>query len=112
MGSGASGRNLLRAAHEAGSELEFVAVNDVARRADSLAHLLKDDSDPTVVPGRGRGRATARSRSTANEIEVLAERDPATLPWDELGVEVVIESTGRFGARADAAKHLEAGAGR
>ena len=107
-GFGRIGRNLFRAAHEAGSELEFVAVNDITDSA-TLAHLLKYDS----VLGRFPGRVEARDDAIAvdgREIKVLAERDPAALPWRELGVDVVIESTGLFTKRADAAKHLEAGA--
>src|SRR5436309_5015641 len=107
-GFGRIGRNLFRAAYEAGSELEFVAVNDITDAA-TRAHLLKYDS----ILGRFPGRVEARDDAIAvdgHEIRVLAERDPAALPWDELGVEVVIESTGLFTKRADAAKHLEAGA--
>ena len=107
-GFGRIGRNLFRAAHEAGSELEFVAVNDITDAA-TLAHLLKYDS----ILGRFPGRVEAREGALAvdgREIKVLAERDPAALPWGELGVEVVIESTGLFTKRDDAAKHLEAGA--
>jgi glyceraldehyde 3-phosphate dehydrogenase len=107
-GFGRIGRNLFRAAHEAGSELEFVAVNDITDAA-TLAHLLKYDS----ILGRFPGRVEARDEALAvdgHEIKVLAERDPAALPWRELGVEVVIESTGLFTKRDDAAKHLEAGA--
>ncbi len=107
-GFGRIGRNLFRAAHEAGSELEFVAVNDITDSA-TLAHLLKYDS----VLGRFPGRVEARDDAIAvdgHEIKVLAERDPAALPWRELGVDVVIESTGLFTKRDDAAKHLEAGA--
>src|SRR2546423_1205937 len=107
-GFGRIGRNLFRAAHEAGSELEFVAVNDITDAA-TLAHLLKYDS----ILGRFPGRVEAREGALAvdgREIKVLAERDPAALPWGELGVEVVTESTGLFTKRDDAAKHLEAGA--
>jgi glyceraldehyde 3-phosphate dehydrogenase len=107
-GFGRIGRNLYRAAHEAGSELEFVAVNDITDAA-TLAHLLKYDS----IYGRFPGRVEARDDAIVvdgSEIKVLAERDPADLPWGELGVEVVIESTGLFRKREDAAKHLEAGA--
>src|SRR5436190_10584547 len=91
-GFGRIGRNLFRAAHEAGSELEFVAVNDVTDAA-TLAHLLKYDS----ILGRFPGRVEAGDEAIAVDgraIKVLAERDPAALPWRELGVEVVIESTG------------------
>ena len=107
-GFGRIGRNLFRAAHEAGSELEFVAVNDITDAA-TLAHLLKYDS----ILGRFPGRIDAGDDAIAvdgQQIKVLAERDPAALPWRELGVEVVIESTGLFTKRDDAAKHLEAGA--
>jgi glyceraldehyde 3-phosphate dehydrogenase len=107
-GFGRIGRNLFRAAYEAGSDLEFVAVNDVTDAA-TLAHLLKYDS----ILGRFPGSVEARDAAIAvdgREIGVLSERDPAALPWGELGAEVVIESTGLFTARADASKHLEAGA--
>src|ERR671924_697112 len=107
-GFGRIGRNLYRAAYEAGSELEFVAVNDITDAA-TLAHLLKYDS----ILGRFPGRVEARDEAIVvdgREIRVLAERDPAALPWGELGAEVVIESTGLFSKREDAAKHLEAGA--
>ena len=107
-GFGRIGRNLYRAAHEAGSELEFVAVNDITDAA-TLAHLLKYDS----IYGRFPGSVEARDDAIVvdgSEIKVLAERDPAALPWGELGVEVVIESTGLFTSREAAAKHLEAGA--
>ncbi|MDX6632622.1 MAG: hypothetical protein QOG09_337 [Solirubrobacterales bacterium] len=107
-GFGRIGRNLFRAAHAAGADLEFVAVNDLTD-AETLAHLLKYDS----ILGRFPGKVEARGSAVVvdgTEIEVLSERDPAALPWGELGADVVIESTGFFTARADAAKHLEAGA--
>jgi glyceraldehyde 3-phosphate dehydrogenase len=107
-GFGRIGRNLFRAAHEAGSELEFVAVNDITDTA-TLAHLLKYDS----TYGRLSGEVEAREHALAidgTEVKVLSERDPAALPWADLGVEVVIESTGLFTKREDAAKHLDAGA--
>jgi glyceraldehyde 3-phosphate dehydrogenase len=107
-GFGRIGRNLYRAAYEAGSELEFVAVNDITDAA-TLAHLLKYDS----ILGRFPGRVEARDEAIVvdgREIRVLAERDPAALPWGELGAEVVIESTGLFTKREGAAKHLDAGA--
>jgi glyceraldehyde 3-phosphate dehydrogenase len=107
-GFGRIGRNLFRAAHEAGSELEFVAVNDITDPG-TLAHLLKYDSILGRFPGEVASTGEAISVD-GREIKVLAERDPAALPWGELGVEVVIESTGLFTKRADAAKHLEAGA--
>jgi glyceraldehyde 3-phosphate dehydrogenase len=107
-GFGRIGRNLFRAAYEAGSELEFVAVNDIAD-ARTLAHLLKYDSIYGPFPGEIEAGDGAISVDGA-EIKVLAERDPAALPWGALGAEVVIESTGLFTKRPDASKHLEAGA--
>ncbi len=107
-GFGRIGRNLFRAAHAAGSDLDFVAVNDITDTG-TLAHLLKYDS----VLGRFPGRVEERDGAIAvdgEEIRVLAETDPAKLPWADLGVDVVIESTGLFTGREDAAKHLEAGA--
>jgi glyceraldehyde 3-phosphate dehydrogenase len=107
-GFGRIGRNLYRAAYEAGAELDVVAVNDITD-VHTLAHLLRYDSILGRFPGEiveGDGAFTV----DGDEIKVLAERDPAALPWDELGVDVVIESTGLFTKREDAAKHLEAGA--
>ncbi len=107
-GFGRIGRNVFRAAHEAGADLEVVAVNDITD-AGTLAHLLKYDS----VYGRFPGEVEERDGAIAvdgRDVKVLAEKDPAALPWGDLGVEVVIESTGLFRARDDAAKHLDAGA--
>jgi glyceraldehyde 3-phosphate dehydrogenase len=107
-GFGRIGRNLFRAAYEAGADLEFLAVNDLTDEG-TLAHLLKYDS----ILGRFPGTVETREGAIVvdgREIRVLSERDPAALPWGELGAEVVIESTGLFTARADAAKHIEAGA--
>jgi glyceraldehyde 3-phosphate dehydrogenase len=107
-GFGRIGRNLFRAAYEAGSDLEFVAVNDIAD-TKTLAHLLRYDS----VLGRFPGEVEEADGSVTvdgKEILVLSERDPAQLGWGDMGVEVVIESTGLFTKRDDAAKHLEAGA--
>ena len=107
-GFGRIGRNVFRAAQAAGADLEFVAVNDLTDPA-TLAHLLKYDS----ILGRFPGEVEAGEDSISVDgtaIKVLAERDPAALPWGDLGVEVVIESTGLFTGRDDAAKHLEAGA--
>jgi glyceraldehyde 3-phosphate dehydrogenase len=107
-GFGRIGRNIYRAAHAAGAQLEFVAVNDLID-AETIAHLLRYDSILGRFPGEveaGEGSVRVDGR----ELKVLSERDPAALPWDELGVEVVIESTGLFTAREEAAKHLEAGA--
>jgi glyceraldehyde 3-phosphate dehydrogenase (phosphorylating) len=107
-GFGRIGRNLFRAAHEAGSDLEFVAVNDLID-AEMIAHLLRYDS----VLGRFRGEVEVTDggiRVDGAEIKVLNEKDPAALPWGDLGVEVVVESTGLFTKREDAQKHLDAGA--
>jgi glyceraldehyde 3-phosphate dehydrogenase (phosphorylating) len=107
-GFGRIGRNIFRAAHAADVDLEFVGVNDITD-AETIAHLLKYDS----VYGRFPGEVEAGDGSMkvdGAEIKVLAERDPADLPWGELGADVVIESTGLFTARDDAAKHLQAGA--
>ena len=107
-GFGRIGRNVFRAAHESGADIEIVAVNDLTD-AETLAHLLKYDS----ISARSRApsrRPTTRCAVDGREVKVLAERDPAKLPWGDLGADVVIESTGFFTKRADAAKHLEAGA--
>jgi len=107
-GFGRIGRNLFRAAHAAGADLEFVGVNDITDTG-TLAHLLKYDS----ILGRFPGEVVAGEGSLSidgKQLKVLSERDPAALPWGELGADVVIESTGLFTARADAGKHLEAGA--
>jgi glyceraldehyde 3-phosphate dehydrogenase len=107
-GFGRIGRNLFRAAHAAGADLDFVAVNDITDTA-TLAHLLKYDS----ILGRFPGEVEAGEGSISvdgKELKVLSERDPAALPWGDLGAEVVIESTGLFTGRDDAAKHLQAGA--
>jgi glyceraldehyde 3-phosphate dehydrogenase (phosphorylating) len=107
-GFGRIGRNLYRAAFEGGADLDVVAVNDITD-VGTLAHLLRYDS----ILGRFPGRITEADDSInveGDDIKVLAERDPAALPWGDLGVEVVIESTGLFTKREDAAKHLEAGA--
>ena len=107
-GFGRIGRNLFRAAYEAGSDLEFVAVNDLIDN-DLIAHLLKYDS----ILGRFPGEVEATGdgiRVDGKDLRILNEKDPAALPWRDLGVEVVIESTGLFTKREDAEKHLEAGA--
>jgi len=109
-GFGRIGRNYLRAARAIGADIEIVAVNDLTS-ADTLAHLLRYDS----THGRFDGEVGVSDSSLvldSGPIEVLAERDPKALPWDRLGVEVVIESTGLFTTRASAAAHLEAGASR
>ena len=107
-GFGRIGRNVFRAAHESDADIEIVAVNDITD-AGTLGHLLKYDSVFGNFPGEvtvGEHALTVDGR----EVKVLAERDPAALPWGDLGVDVVIESTGFFTKREDAAKHLEGGA--
>src|ERR671918_2817650 len=107
-GFGRIGRNFLRAARQTGVDVDFVGVNDITD-AKTLAHLLKYDS----VLGRLDADVTVSENGIkvdGDELRVLAERDPANLPWKELGAEIVIESTGLFTDREKAAKHLEAGA--
>ena len=109
-GFGRIGRNFLRAAKKSGVALDLVAVNDLTT-VDALAHLLKYDS----VHGRLE-HAVKVSKSgitvDGDEFLVLAERDPKKLPWGDLGVDIVVESTGFFTDRAQAAMHVEAGASR
>jgi glyceraldehyde 3-phosphate dehydrogenase len=107
-GFGRIGRNVFRAAQAAGADLEFVAVNDLTD-PETLAHMLKYDSILGRFPGEVSLDGTTISVD-GTPLEVLSERDPAALPWGDLGVDVVIESTGFFTARDDAAKHLAAGA--
>jgi glyceraldehyde 3-phosphate dehydrogenase len=107
-GFGRIGRNFLRAQLERSGDFEIVAANDIGD-TKTMAHLLKHDSvlgtlKVPVEAGDGYIRVDGR------EIRFSTERDPAQLPWDELGVDVAIESTGLFTKRDDAAKHLEAGA--
>ncbi|HEX5385478.1 MAG TPA: type I glyceraldehyde-3-phosphate dehydrogenase [Gemmatimonadales bacterium] len=110
-GFGRIGRNVVRAASRMGvKELEFVAVNDITD-IRTLAHLLKYDSVHGRYPGTVEPAADG-IRVDGKLVKVLSERDPAKLPWKELGVELVLESTGRFTERDQAAKHLEAGARR
>ncbi|HEU4657874.1 MAG TPA: type I glyceraldehyde-3-phosphate dehydrogenase [Capillimicrobium sp.] len=107
-GFGRIGRNVFRAAQAANADIEWVAVNDLTD-PETLAHLLKYDS--ILGPYPGTVEATDGGILVdGNELKVLAERDPANLPWGDLGVDVVIESTGFFTNRDDAAKHLAGGA--
>ena len=108
-GFGRIGRNIVRAALQGGGQdIEFVAVNDITS-PETLAHLFKYDSvlgnlsDEVAVEGDGL-------RVGERRFKVLSERDPAALPWRDLGVDIVVESTGLFTKRDDAAKHLAAGA--
>src|SRR3989475_12516112 len=106
-GFGRIGRNVFRAAQAKSADIEWVAVNDITD-PQTLAHLLKYDS----TYGRYKGEVEAEGDAIVvdgNRVKVLAERDPANLPWGELGVDVVIESTGFFTDRDSAAKHLAQG---
>ena len=107
-GFGRIGRNLFRAAKQRDFDFDFVAVNDLGDAA-TMAHLLKYDS----VHGRYPGEVSVGDNGLVidgDELRVLAERNPADLPWKQLGAEIVIESTGIFTDRDKAAAHLEAGA--
>ncbi len=107
-GFGRIGRNFFRAVKQRGLDIDFVGVNDLGDAA-TLAHLLKYDS----VHGRYPGTVEVGGSGLmidGDELRVLAERDPASLPWKKLGAEIVIESTGLFTDRERAAAHLEAGA--
>src|SRR6201747_1582710 len=107
-GFGRIGRKVFRAGRGAGADIEFVAVNDLTDPG-TLANLLKYDS----ILGRFPGEVSLDGSTIlvdGTPLKVLSERDPAALPWGELGVDVVIESTGFFTGRDDAAKHLSAGA--
>jgi glyceraldehyde 3-phosphate dehydrogenase len=107
-GFGRIGRNFFRAAFERGADLEFLAVNDITD-AHTLAHLLEYDSTLGPFPGTVES-ADGEIVVNGQRVKVLAERDPAQLPWKDLGVEVVLESTGLFVDRENASKHLAAGA--
>jgi glyceraldehyde 3-phosphate dehydrogenase len=108
-GFGRIGRNVLRAAKQSGAEdIDFVAVNDLTDTR-TLAHLLKYDSIHGIYPGSVEATESGIVVD-GDEIRVLSEKDPSALPWRDLQVDVVLESTGRFTIRADAAKHLDAGA--
>ncbi|AXE25902.1 type I glyceraldehyde-3-phosphate dehydrogenase [Streptomyces globosus] len=107
-GFGRIGRNYFRALLEQGADIEIVGVNDLTDNA-TLVHLLKYDS----ILGRLRQEVTHTEDTITvggNTFKTFAERDPANLPWGELGADIVIESTGIFTKKADAAKHIAAGA--
>ncbi len=111
-GFGRIGRNVFRAAQARGNaaeEIEWVAVNDLTD-SRTLAHLLKYDSILGPYPGTVRASGEGSLEVDGHTLQVLAERDPGALPWGELGVDVVIESTGLFTNREQAAKHLSQGA--
>src|SRR3712207_6397817 len=105
-GFGRIGRNVFRAAYERGADIEWVGVHDITDN-ETLAHLLKFDS----ILGRFPGEVEATGDGLVidgKELKVFSERDPAALPWSDVGAEVVIESTGLFTGRDDAAKDLDA----
>ncbi|MGH3450110.1 MAG: type I glyceraldehyde-3-phosphate dehydrogenase, partial [Haloechinothrix sp.] len=107
-GFGRIGRNFFRAVQAGGADIEVVAVNDLTDNA-ALAHLLKYDS----VLGRFPAEISVNDEGIVvgdKTIKAFAERDPANLPWGDLGVDVVVESTGFFTKAEDAAKHIKAGA--
>jgi len=106
-GFGRIGRNFYRALTASGADIELVAANDLGDVA-TMAHLLKYDS----ILGRFPGEVTLSNDGInvgGKDIKILAERDPAHLPWGDLGVDVVVESTGFFTKAADARKHVDAG---
>jgi glyceraldehyde 3-phosphate dehydrogenase len=107
-GFGRIGRNVVRAAKAMKADLDFVAVNDLTD-TKTLAHLLKYDSVHGRFPGEVSGRADSISVN-GDSMKVVSEKDPAKLPWKDLGVELVLESTGRFTDRDQAALHLTGGA--
>ncbi|MBA2513521.1 MAG: type I glyceraldehyde-3-phosphate dehydrogenase [Solirubrobacterales bacterium] len=107
-GFGRIGRNVFRAAQEQGADIEWVAVNDLTDNK-TLAHLLKYDSILGPYPGSVELSAEGITVD-GSELKVLEETDPGKLPWGDLGVDVVIESTGRFTDRENASKHLAGGA--
>jgi glyceraldehyde 3-phosphate dehydrogenase len=107
-GFGRIGRNFYRAAKQAGADIDFVAVNDLGS-VDTMAHLLKHDSVLGALPYEVQA-ADDGIKVDGDTLKVLAVRDPKELPWGELGVDVVVESTGIFTSREKAAFHLEGGA--
>ena len=107
-GFGRIGRNFFRAAKQQGADIDFVAVNDLGDQA-TVAHLLKYDSVMGNLPNEIKAVDGGISVD-GDVLRVLSERNPADLPWGDLGVDVVVESTGIFTARDQAAMHLDAGA--
>jgi glyceraldehyde 3-phosphate dehydrogenase len=107
-GFGRVGRAAFRAAHEADADIEWVAINDLVD-APTIAHLLRRDSIYGAFPGSVEAAASSLVVD-GREVLIFGEKDPAALPWTDLGVDVVIEATGKFRSRAEAAKHLESGA--
>jgi len=108
-GFGRIGRNFYRAHLQRGGEFEVVAINDLGD-AKTMAHLLEFDSNYGRLEGGAEATDGRITVAGEHELRVLSERDPAALPWSDLGVELVVESTGFFTKREGAEKHLEAGA--
>ena len=107
-GFGRIGRNFFRAQHALGADIDVVAFNDLGD-AKTMAHLLRYDSNLGPFPGEV-SLAEGVLSAAGEEMRMLSERDPASLPWGDLGVDVVLESTGFFTDREGAQKHLDAGA--
>jgi glyceraldehyde 3-phosphate dehydrogenase len=107
-GFGRIGRNFFRAQQALGSDIEIVALNDLGD-AKTMAHLLRYDSNLGPFPGEVE-LADGVLRAGGEELRMFSERDPAALPWGDLGVDVVLESTGHFTDREGAQKHIDAGA--
>ena len=107
-GFGRIGRNILRAAKKSNSDLDFVAVNDLTDNK-TLAHLLRYDSVHGKYPGKVETSADGLVVD-GDPLRVTSEKDPASLPWKDLGVDIVFEATGRFTSKEDAGKHISAGA--
>jgi glyceraldehyde 3-phosphate dehydrogenase len=107
-GFGRIGRNVFRAAHARGADIDWVGVNDITDNV-TLAHLLKYDSILGRFPGTVEATDTGLMVD-GKELPIFSERDPAALPWGEVGADVVIESTGLFTDRENASKHIDAGA--
>ena len=107
-GFGRIGRNFFRAAKERGADIDFVAANDLGSK-ELMAHLLRYDS----ILGTWDADVAATDRGirvNGDELQILAERDPKALPWGDLGVDMVIESTGIFSSKEKAEMHIDAGA--
>ncbi len=107
-GFGRIGRNFFRAIQASGADIEIVGINDLAK-PEILAHFLKYDTNLGRFPGTVEATESALIIN-GREIKVVSERDPAALPWKELGAEIVVESTGLFTKAEDARKHIDAGA--
>jgi glyceraldehyde 3-phosphate dehydrogenase len=107
-GFGRIGRNFFRAQQALGADIEIVALNDLGD-AKTMAHLLRYDSNLGPFPGEVE-LADGVLRAAGEEVRMFSERDPAALPWGDLGVDVVLESTGHFTGRDGAQKHIDAGA--